>query len=500
LTSPRHGGPAWIELTSPHFQLRTDLAYDNARRQINLYERMFDVFVQLTRDIFPGPPPTEKMQIVQFTREKDYEAVAPIETTQGRFVSAGFRYFPVTEPEAPPVVVLNGTFQDAETFTVPFDWIRTRVLRHELMHRFVRHYVHFSPWWLDEGLATFFEMVGTGHMGRTFVGGEPFWFIPSHMPSAAQLLAADVSTFQGEEAAPAVAGAWAMVTMLWEPTRQYHDQFVSFVRALAHREHVEKAFTEAFTDFSMQTFEGEYRAFLPVATRRSSAWAVGITPSLAPPITSRQLSDTELSLLWAELSQRSREEVAATLKAELGRDADSGEVHFFLGELFKFIPAMGWQPMPLDFPRAEHELTLAVARAPDVPRYRVALALLHAQAAAQSPDAAEKLAALSTEMRAAAKLARSPHELARVGRYYAWMGDREFATPFLMRAISVDPACWACFDTLALLASDGGDAAAAVVWQERALSVLPERSRALDGMKQRLEGYRRAATHPTARQ
>src|SRR5258708_2945470 len=47
LSCPRHGGPPWSELLSPHFRLRTDLGEKDARTLLQKSEQIYAAFEDL---------------------------------------------------------------------------------------------------------------------------------------------------------------------------------------------------------------------------------------------------------------------------------------------------------------------------------------------------------------------------------------------------------------------------------------------------------------------
>src|SRR4051794_12205211 len=54
LTCPEHGGPAWVEIASPHFTLKTDLPESVARGRLDEFEESFQL---LSERAFPSKDP-----------------------------------------------------------------------------------------------------------------------------------------------------------------------------------------------------------------------------------------------------------------------------------------------------------------------------------------------------------------------------------------------------------------------------------------------------------
>ena len=139
LTPPERGGAAWIELTSKHFVLDTDLDAAEADSTLTEFEGIHSAIEDVA---FPSDAePRAPIRIVLFAREKDYRPF-------GRKDTAG--YFTPQLPNdldgVPTMVLWGGLVQS------------TRVtFQHELTHLFVRRSLGWAPRWLNEGLAEYYE-------------------------------------------------------------------------------------------------------------------------------------------------------------------------------------------------------------------------------------------------------------------------------------------------------------------------------------------------------
>ncbi len=106
--------------------------------------------------------------------------------------------------------------------------------------------------------------------------------------------------------------------------------------------------------------------------------------------------------------------------------------------------------------------------------------------------APELLDELEDEVRALARVARTPRQLDSVGWYYALRRMPATGMTFTRRALALEPSCAECWDTLALLHFHAGRARAAVDAQERAVSLMAERRETRDA-EARLRHYRWSA-------
>src|SRR5215467_15775016 len=67
LRAPAEGGPAWRELVSPHFRLRTDSPPSDARRTLEKLEQTYAAFELVTDLRCPGGPgASERVEVTLF--------------------------------------------------------------------------------------------------------------------------------------------------------------------------------------------------------------------------------------------------------------------------------------------------------------------------------------------------------------------------------------------------------------------------------------------------
>ena len=139
LSCPHRSGPQWVEYTSRHFVVVTNLPPAQARALVYDFEQTYSSFVDITGWHFPGrEEPPGRMKLIVFEREADYAELAP------RYTDG---FFAPDTVDGVPVVVLTAAGSQSSRV----------VFLHELTHRLLRYYVAKAPLWLHEGLAEFYS-------------------------------------------------------------------------------------------------------------------------------------------------------------------------------------------------------------------------------------------------------------------------------------------------------------------------------------------------------
>jgi hypothetical protein len=152
---PGKGGPAWIELTSPHFTIWTDADPGRAREIMTKMERLRAILIYA---VFPTAP-TEGRDLAIVLRD-DAELRAFSETDQVRPFAT-----PVQFPLWQPMIVLSASSEPGELEVA---------LAHELVHAISSGVIHHQPRWFAEGMATYFETAGLDPKLVTVeIGGPP---------------------------------------------------------------------------------------------------------------------------------------------------------------------------------------------------------------------------------------------------------------------------------------------------------------------------------------
>jgi len=474
LTPPDKGGPAWTEVTTEHFVLKTDLDADGAQRAAAKLEEMFAALAQL--GFASEDRPKMMIDVVYFDRHEDYATLRP-GATGGQFISGGMHDF-----ERRPIAVLGGDFVE-----------RTRtVLLHELTHLFVRYYYPQAPTWLSEGLAEYFETLaiddGTAILGRP-LETQRFWKGPwkvrsdpkgwrallpvSEAPSVKALrsmhadfygdLGADPTTARGAEALRPTRvryqAAWCLVRLLFSDPAlsQAFSDYLARLRSCAPDAAAWDATVGAFGEDKL---EASYRATLvptEVTTLRAK-FAAPRTP--APKL--RPMATPEVRVLWARLRDWS------TPAGHAGAEADLAAARE--GDVEAVVTRGTWALAGGNAVEAERIVRAGLATAPADRRLWNALGWIVLQG--RGADAAQKLEEVA---RGLEPIAVTAAELDLVARSIGLLGGRvDDALAVEKRAIAVDPNCVQCLAIAAELFAKKRHFREAVDVGTLALTLTPE--------------------------
>jgi tetratricopeptide (TPR) repeat protein len=150
---PARGGPAWIELTTAHFTVRTDLDDTAARGVIHELEETRAAMLDAVWPDAPGPP--DRLPVVALASQSELR------------VFTGPRIEGIWAHRAPfAATILIGGYRDDD---------RRAILRHELAHHLSRWFLPQQPIWFAEGIATFLETIHYDREHQRAVVGEPSW-------------------------------------------------------------------------------------------------------------------------------------------------------------------------------------------------------------------------------------------------------------------------------------------------------------------------------------
>ena len=482
LTPPERGGAAWIELTSKHFVLETDIDAAEADSTLTEFE---DIHSAIEDVAFPSDVESRTpIRIVLFAREKDYRPFAPKDT-------AG--YFTPQLPndlDGVPTMVLWGGLVESTRVT----------FQHELTHVFVRRSLGWAPRWLNEGLAEYYETfelrdgsavlglplaavgITTGSAWRSAqVGLRQRLYVPmGALPTVSRLLHADYAEFMAadNEDRPSLdaqrkqtahyLASWGFVHMLYSvPT--YKALFNAVIDDVARGTKLDVAWAARFDAVDPETLESDFRKHM-IRTEgiEVQAWTTKYTPRpRALPAQPRALSAAEVHLLWARLRAWTPQRLPAArtdVDAARALDAASPEIQYWSG---LFRRAEG------DREGAESDLLRALAQRPNDARYLMALGTHCRDLARHAPHDP-----LDDVVRRLAKVAVSPRALDFVASHHGAAGQIDDGLRFAARATKADPACYRCFSTGArlLFAKERFDEA--VDAAERAVNLLPDGVRA----------------------
>ena len=485
MTPPEKGGPPWIELTSAHFVLKTDVDRHTARKLVAELERSHAVLAHALRR-----PPRERettVEVVVFERDVDFTETAA-QSTAGAFFSAHL----AVDMEPQPIIVMHDSELAAET---------RLTVQHELSHRFLHERFASLPRWLDEGLAQYYASARVAN-GRLILGSatssdfseRPYpWLawkdgfeqseIPLHWaPTLRQLVEADREDFfpvggddgpsnkQQERQHAMYAGAWRLVHLLSNgPVPTYRDRFAAFLDDLQRGARPRDAFLERY-GADWKALDVAYRDYLKVEQLRVIVTEPPPLGSTTAP-SERDLPARDVHLLWARVlpwSKNKLSRVRQELDAALSIDRQAPEVL-----LRSAMLAMRQK----DFDLAKVELDAALAAAPNDPRTLFGQLLLHdVRAAAAGAPAPPDDAALATTVERLSRCATSASQLDALAWRRLERGRVDDALAFSERALRADPLCWGCQDTYAMILLQRGKVDEALAASDRALALAPERA------------------------
>ncbi len=149
---PARGGPAWTELTTEHFVVRTDLPDDAAREVIRELEETWAAMLAAVWPDAPGPP--DRTQVIALASTSELSS----------FTGAGIIGGLSVHKSPFPATIVTGAAFESE---------RGTILRHELGHHLSRWFLPQEPLWFSEGIATYLETIRYDRSEQRAVVGEP---------------------------------------------------------------------------------------------------------------------------------------------------------------------------------------------------------------------------------------------------------------------------------------------------------------------------------------
>jgi hypothetical protein len=454
LLCPAHGGPPWFELASTHFVARTDLPRADAETAILAFERDHDALAQAAFSFKEGLP--GRSEVVLFASAGELSSFTRM---------AGlFREGPSGLGRR-PTLIMKGALDPTSRL----------IFRHELTHRFVRHYYRQAPTWFNEGLADYYSIfelheqevkVGLPSPIRGFTQSgayepvEDQFTYPgamrtpiSKLPAVSELLDGGRAFFYSGHAADHYAGAWGLVHMLISEPDRYRPGFAELMVAMSRGDSFARAFERAYPGVDRGQLEADFREYV----RRDSTYAyrIAIAPHPIGPIAIRELSDAEVHLLWAEIRAWSGPEAMARVGWDLDQALESTPTSSEALALHGlWLEAEGRKI------EAQAELDRAQVAAP------LALFLL------RNPDPSH-VAMLSTLIPRLA-LSEDAESLEIAARLLRSTGRPGEGLPLAQRALDLDPGCVSCIDTLAELEWIAGDRSRAIEAEALAVEIAPE--------------------------
>lgn len=428
---PDAGGPAWREVRTAHFVVRTDLSSGKAK---DLAEELERVHEAVRYGLFRTPPDTGVIQVVALADEEEYKLFAP----------QGASAFYTQANLSGPTIVLHGGGAD----------LMRIIVAHEITHHVTARAFLRRPLWFNEGLACVMESVAT--VGTPTLGGVPRHRLREVYPYFGEV-ARVLRAREYLETSRDYAVAWALVHYLMNKRPR---EFGQLQQRLAQGQEPAAAWREVFpqwdpaSDEAMAALDKEIGAHV---SRGNFAYRDIELPPAAPPsersMTAAQAHDVRLSLPWRNRGDKVE---AARLQAEveeaLRHDPGSVPALALLGE-----------HKPAD------RVALAERATAAHPEDSRAWLLL---GGALPPEAKERReAALRKAVQVDPSSALALNDLA---WHLLATGRADEALPLARKAVQLSPGSAPILDTVAGVAEARGDCAVALQIERRAIDLLPE--------------------------
>jgi hypothetical protein len=192
---PSQGGPAWLELTTEHFDVWTDASAEQGRALIRAMEHLRQVIYGVS---FMRPTSPSKCIVVALRNVEEVHAFAP-----EQFIAETWS---ASNPLMQPVIIL------------PIDHLEDdrRIITHELTHMISYGPLPSQPHWFAEGLATYFETMqldeskGVADVGAPLDNRMSQLHLMKQLPIASLIACSQPSCMDERY----YATAWALFTFL----------------------------------------------------------------------------------------------------------------------------------------------------------------------------------------------------------------------------------------------------------------------------------------------
>jgi hypothetical protein len=446
----------WYEVRSRHVTLFTDLDADDAdelARAIEVRRRALD---DIYRGMLtPGAPPANGNLAVVYLA--DCDDMYPI--SRGRWAGRASRTGDFTKRR------IAMTCPERSGYPL-------QTVTHELAHLMSFHFFRSLPTWLEEGLATYLQTLVFDD-DEVILGEYPERNHRArlYLPPVRVLRALDGEPFYALD--DGYLAAWRLVHLLATGSDSDNARFRHLLRALGDGVPAAQAWDDALGDRSDDQLDREYRRYL--GDGKLDTWVMPYHPPALPALERRALGRGEIHDVWLQAiatfaapADRERHlEAQIALAAEHSPDWPGADY-------WRAVLAV-YQRRPL--PAIEAALRRYVARVPDDVRGASALLAVALGAIPDDglgPTPPPGLDALTDEMAALQRHSRSAVALDAMAWYFALARKPGPGEGLARRALALDPGCAGCEDTLALLLSQRGAHAEAVLHQERAVRLLGE--------------------------
>jgi len=451
LKLPSQGGAPWVEYTSDHFRLQTDMDDAAARATLKDVEERR---TGLIRAAFHGAEvPAQRTRIVAVRDRYELRAFMP------RYILGYF----VPDAFGEKLVLLARSSDDD-----------MRVFTHEMTHDLSSYYFARQPRWLEEGLASFLETLQIDRQHGQVILGTP-WIDRVITPDMRIEYGTHISIarlFERERKGlgPDYGASWALVFYL---ANNEGKAFNEYQRALFRGEEPDAAWQASFPGYVDETglflLDRKVRkAVREVAETQRYKTASAPFVAYQGSIATRMMGDPEVRALRAELLLRSPhlKKEHASIEARALADARQAlrENPAEVRAVSVLIELASSREEKLELARS------STASAPDDFR-----SWLLADLALDDDDgtAEQESARVSGLERAVALAPDNPWALQRLARAYAKAGRGIDAIPLIRKSLEIFPDSATALDTYALVASAQGSCPAARDLQRMAVNRLP---------------------------
>lgn len=430
---PGKGGPAWREVSSENFVLRSDLGPGAAEDMVQELEFVRSALVEA---MFRRPVPTPtRLEVVAFRTKDELDEYAPHDDVAGLFERDALGRQRILLQDLGPA--------------------QRRLIAHELTHYLSFHVIHRQPLWFAEGLATYLETVAKrGLFQKPEVGTVPDG-VRSWLMNSTPWRARTVLTWTDAGAAREglYGTSWLLVHFL---VNQRGRSFLEFQTHLARAEDPSTAWNAVFPEWSLdvpgatEKLDAELKAYLHDGSYSYREMRIEISV----PVAQRPMSPGEVHALRLSMPRRWR---PGELEAEIGEALaeDPGHVE----ALRRRAALSRGDPTPA--------ARRAVEAHPDAPRAWGFLA----NALSGTPAEAEREAAF----RKAVALAPDDLEgLVPLAQYLRDAGRPGEALPTSRRAVEIAPWSPAALLVYATILADLGRCADAALASRRSIDLTGE--------------------------
>jgi tetratricopeptide (TPR) repeat protein len=451
LKLPSQGGAPWVEYTSDHFRLQTNMDDAAARATLKDVEERRS---GLIRAAFHGAEVrSQRTRIVALRDAYELRAFMP-EYILGYFITDDF---------GEKLVLLSRSSEDD-----------MRVFTHEMTHDLASYYFARQPHWLEEGLASFLETLKIDRDQGKVILGTP-WIDRLVTPNMDVVYMTSIGIprlFDRERRGlrPSYETSWALVFYL---ANNEGKAFNEYQRALFRGEEPDAAWNDAFPayadDAGLAALDRKVDAALKELIK-TERYKTASAPFVAykGAIAIRVMPESEVRALRAELllgsphSKKEHESIEARALAD-AREA----LRQNPAEVRAIAVLIDLTQDRKEKVRLARSATVA---APDDYRSWLLVDTALEDDAGTTEEESSRIFGLE---RAVALAPENPWALQRLARSYAGIGKGADALPLIRKSLAIFPDSAAALDTYALVASAQGSCRAARDLQRMAVNRLP---------------------------